>query len=97
MQFHPFPDAVAPFVARLGPAYEARRAAGRSLDKDGTQRDWPAYRLPSGEVRHAYNVHKPECPEGAEPGLADFSFSKLYGPAGHFDGYQPSPSNFRPF
>lgn len=95
MQFHPFPESVAPFVAALSERYKARCAAGRTIDQD-PQANVPAYRLPDGTVRPAYDPYRPAYPEGAEPGIADVTYSKLYGPAGHFDGYQPAPSNFRP-
>lgn len=97
MNFHKFPDTVAPFVEKLSAAYKARIAAGRGNDRaTRNETDWPAYRLPSGEIRIAHNLYRPEYPEGATPGLADCRLVPSYGPAGHYDGYSFHPSNFRP-
>ena len=92
VKYTPFPPALAEVSAKNAKdQHEARK--GKSGDH--VSRDVAVYRTKDGKLHRAYDSYKPECPEGAEPGLGDVS-ARLEHYPNDTSGYKLTVTSFTP-
>ena len=89
----PFPPQLAAQSARNAAAsYNSRR--GKRAGDHSTE-GIACYRLPNGEFRAAYDLYRPDHPEGAEPGMGTISCKLEYYP-NETSGYKITVTDFTP-